>query len=75
MLDLDETLIHYLEEVHQNSMTDVEQRFIDQYGRVPTQAEFNEIIPPVIFNMRPFVIEFLSEMSKLYENVIFTAAE
>jgi TFIIF-interacting CTD phosphatase-like protein len=56
-------------------MTAVEQRFIDLYNRVPTQAEFLDICPPVIFNMRPFVIEFLSEMSKYYEIVIFTAAE
>ena len=45
MLDLDETLVHYVEQ--------------DDQGK---------------FLIRPFAYEFLEEMAKYYEVVIFTAA-
>jgi len=50
VLDLDETLIHYNEEVHRS-------------------------IQGIQFNTRPFANDFLIEMSKFFELVIFTAAD
>jgi CTD small phosphatase-like protein 2 len=50
VLDLDETLIHYDEEIHRCS-------------------------DGIKFNTRPFAHEFLREMSKYFEIVIYTAAD
>ena len=56
VLDLDETLIHYNEDLQ-----------VKRFGQ--TQ------MVDIVFNVRPHARDFLKEMSKYYELVIFTAAD
>jgi len=75
VLDLDETLIHYRETEHNAAEQEVLTAFEAQNGREPTQQEWLSIQPAVLFNERPQVREFLAEMSRFFEVVVFTAAE
>jgi hypothetical protein len=49
--------------------------FIRQHGRDPNIQEIVSLLPKVEFNTRPSAVKFLTEMSKFFELVIFTAAD
>jgi len=49
--------------------------FEKQHGRKPNVEEIISFLPKVEFNTRPHTAKFLEEMSKLFEIVIFTAAD
>jgi TFIIF-interacting CTD phosphatase-like protein len=44
-------------------------------GRMPTQTEMQDLLPEIVFNIRPHTTQFLYEMSRYFEIVIFTAAD
>jgi TFIIF-interacting CTD phosphatase-like protein len=51
------------------------QQFRIDHLRDPTVQELTDLMPEVVFNVRPFSEHFLNELSKYYELIIFTAAE
>jgi CTD small phosphatase-like protein 2 len=61
VLDLDETLIHFVHSQEENG---------DQEAEEAEDEEDNDFF----YMVRPFCNKFLSELSKYYEIVIFTAA-
>ena len=76
MLDLDETLIHFNESEQIAQQQRILKSFERRYGRSPTKLELSKILPLEIqFNTRPGCLKFLTELSKYYEIVVFTAAE
>jgi TFIIF-interacting CTD phosphatase-like protein len=46
-----------------------------QYKRDPTVQELTDLMPEVVFNVRPYSEFFLNEMAKYFEIIVFTAAE
>jgi len=75
VLDLDETLIHYNEAKSLQQAQRIAQEFRVQYGRDPTVQELTDLMPEVVFNVRPYSEYFLNELAKYYEIIVFTAAE
>lgn len=75
VLDLDETLIHYDEALTLKDAQKVGKKLQLKLGRAPTADEINSNLPGVKFNIRPFAVHFLQEMSQWYELVVFTAAD
>lgn len=75
VLDLDETLIHYDEALTLKDAQKVGKKLQHKLGRAPTADEINSNLPGVKFNIRPFAVHFLQEMSQWYELVVFTAAD
>ncbi len=74
-MDLDETLIHYDEQAHTEQIEACLQKFNLDHNRQPTHSELNKILPKITFNIRPYSLELLKQLSKYYEIVVFTAAE
>jgi TFIIF-interacting CTD phosphatase-like protein len=44
-------------------------------NRDPTVQELTDLMPEVVFNVRPHSESFLNELAKYFEIIIFTAAE
>lgn len=63
ILDLDETLIHCNESL--DAMGD----------RIITIIDHNNVRINASINIRPYAAEFIKEVSKFYEVVIFTASQ
>lgn len=74
VLDLDETLIHYNEEIQRQQMQKNAMDFKAIHGRNPSNQELSQSAT-LIFQTRPYSSQFLQELSKLYEIIIFTAAD
>lgn len=75
VLDLDETLIHYNESKSLQQAQRIAQDFRTLNGRDPTVQELTDLMPEVVFNVRPYSEFFLEEMAKYFEIIVFTAAE
>ena len=75
VLDLDETLIHYNETKSLQQAHLLAHEFRMKYKRDPTVQELTDLMPEVVFNVRPYSEYFLNEMSKFFEIIVFTAAE
>lgn len=75
VLDLDETLIHYNETKSLQQAHLLAQEFRMKYKRDPTVQELTDLMPEVVFNVRPFSEYFLNEMARFFEIIVFTAAE
>lgn len=75
MLDLDETLIHYNESKSLQQAHLLAHEFRMKYKRDPTVQELTDLMPEVVFNVRPYSEYFLNEMAQFFEIIVFTAAE
>ena len=63
VLDLYETLIHYNETKSLQQAHLLAQEFRMQYRRDPTVQELTDLMPEVVFNVRPYSEFFLNEMA------------
>lgn len=75
VLDLDETLIHFNEMEQQRNMLEQVQKMQKMHGKSLNANQLKKVMPVIKFNTRPFARQFLKEMSKYYEIVVFTAAD
>jgi hypothetical protein len=54
VLDLDETLIHYNEDIQRQQIQKIAVDFKASHGRNPTNQELSAIVPQLIFQTRPY---------------------